>query len=211
MRQIIIVTLLSILISVTSFAQSARRDGGSTAAAAQAQYLLRQITAERDAMKGELAALKAEIEKKDKKISGLKEKLVSMRSAVSRSRDVIGKFQDNNSMVRDRFMAAREKMQKLVDKFREVVAIMRKLEKENVEMKTALTKHEKDIEQCSAKNVKLLSLNKTIITAYQDKSVWDALRKTEPLTGLERTNWENMVEQFKDQAYQLKHQSSMAP
>lgn len=193
------IVLMFVLLTVTStvYAEAAKRSGGSDAAAARAQMMLRQITAERDAFRAEAEKMEAEVEKRDKKIETLKRKVASIEKRVGHSGDVIDKYKENSEMMRDRILDARDKMQKLVDKYRELVTALKIVEGERAELVKTVDEKQQLNQQCAGDNVKLYETNLELIDLYKDKSAWDAFVQAEPFTQLKRVEIENIAQQYR--------------
>ena len=91
---VLLPVIVCLLLISDASAEVAARDNGNDAALAKAQYLLRQISMEKEALQAENAHIKEEVEKRDKKIKALNKKINSTKKSLSSTRDTVGKYQE---------------------------------------------------------------------------------------------------------------------
>jgi chromosome segregation ATPase len=71
-----------------------------------------------------------------------------------------------------------------------------KSEKAAVEVQMKGTK--KELLECEDKNAKLYRYNRDILSAAQDRTLWDRLMRAEPFTQLKKVELENLLEEYRD-------------
>lgn len=165
---------------------------------AQAQNLLRQIAAERDALKAENGKLKDDISSRDKKIDLLNKKLDGTKKSLGNTHEAITKFQEANTALRDHLLEAQDKMKMLVDKYKELVASLRVVESERTKLESTVKNQTMEIKTCARKNLELYQSDRDLLAQYKNKSAWDALLQKEPVTQLKRVEIENIIESYRD-------------
>ena len=179
-----------------------RTGGANTEALAKTQTLLRQMTAERDALTAEVVKLKEEKKKeldvREVKIAALNKRIDGMRTGMDNTEQLAQKYQQGNAALRERIVDAQEKMQKLVDKYKELVAALGYVEDERAQLRKTVAGKDVEIGTCVGKNQKLYTLNLEVLDLYENKGVWDALLQKEPVTQLKRVEVENIVESYKE-------------
>jgi len=185
-------------------AEVAARGNGNDAALAKAQYLLRQISMEKDALQAENAQIKDEVEKRDKKIQVLSKKIKNTNKSLSSSRNTLGKYQEVVTAQRTRMVEMRDKFQKLVDKYKELVAALRLVEEERASIQKAKQAGLRMLDGCADKNQKLSQINTELLKKYRDKGVWDAIMQKEPVTQLKQVEIENYIEDMQYRIERLK-------
>jgi chromosome segregation ATPase len=187
-------------------AQGARRDEGS-AAAAKAQYLLRQMASENDALKAQKAELEEEVSKQQGQVAALQSKIKSLEKNVGSKETVLARYKETDAALRDRIELQRSKMQEIIDKFKEVVATLREVEAERNKLTMDVTNLDREVRTCAENNVKLYESGLEVLNLYENKGVWDSLFQTDPVTALKQVEIENLVQDYRnrmqDEMYQV--------
>ncbi|MDX1811772.1 MAG: hypothetical protein R3240_07495 [Gammaproteobacteria bacterium] len=200
MNRIIAVLIIGLLVYVSSnivYAGSARDAGDQTVK--KMQYMLRQISAEKDAALAEVAKLKKEVEKLEKTVRKSDKKSSSQGKKIERLETTIAKYKENNDAMRERILKDREKSLEMVDKFRETVGVLRQLEKDKSALNASLTDTQKNLDTCSKENKNMYQVNSELVKAYRNKGVFDALLEKEPFTGIKKVETEMAAEQKEEQ------------
>jgi len=189
-----------------------RAGGGNTEALAKTQSTLRQVSGERDALAAEVDKLKLEKKKEQEaseaKIAALNKRIDGMRTGMDNTEQLAQKFQQGNNALRERITDQQDKMQKLVDKYKELVAALGFVEDERAQLRKTVAGKDVEIGACEGKNQKLYALNLELLDLYEHKGVWDALLQKEPVTQLKRVEVENIVEGYKERIAAERERSS---
>jgi DNA repair exonuclease SbcCD ATPase subunit len=197
-----LVALLAILAPTMSNAETARRDGGAdNAALLRAQGQVREMAAQRDALTTELEKFKEEskkkLDEKDAKIAALNKRIEAAQASADKSDAAADKTREVNQAMRDRILDAQDKMQKLVAKYKELVAALRVIEDERTTLQQTVARKNADLDACSKDNVTLYQTSLDLIERYENKGVWDAMLEREPVTQLKRVELENVVQDYR--------------
>ena len=201
---VLLPAIVCLLLISDASAEVAARDNGNDAALAKAQYLLRQISMEKEALQAENAHIKEEVEKRDKKITALNKKIDSTKKSLSSTRDTVGKYQEAVSAQRTRMVEMRDKFQKLVDKYKELVVALRLVEGERASIQKANQSGLRELDNCADKNQQLYQVNLELLNQYKNKGVWDAMLQKEPVTQLKQVEIENIIEDIQYRIEKLK-------
>ena len=89
-------------------------------------------------------------------------------------------------------------MQELIAKFRDTIKTLRITEVEKANTQANLKTTEDELLVCANHNVKLYSTNRELLSQYEEKGVWSALKQQEPMTGLSQVQIENMIQNYRD-------------
>lgn len=205
---IAIVILSLILISFNASAEVAARDPGS-AAAAKAQMMLRQIAADRDALKTENASLQAEIEKLQKQVDSLKNEKKRLSSKINNAGQTIDKYSEVNEKLRERITKDRERTKEMIVKFKETVRTLKQVEQQRAQLDTNFTSVKQELSKCTKDNVELYNTNLELVDLYKEKSVWDALVQQEPVTQIGRVKIENIGQEYANKMQDFRFASNI--
>ncbi len=201
---------LIMLVSTAGNAETARRESGGADSAAllRAQGQVREMAAQRDALAAENEKLKDEmkkkLEEKDAKIASMNKRMDAMQNSSERSDAVAEKTREVNQAMRDRILETQEKMQKLVDKYKELVAALRVIEDERTNLQKTVAQKNSEIDSCANNNVTLYNTSLELIDRYENKGVWDAMLEKEPVTQLKRVAMENAVQDYRNRVESAK-------
>jgi len=186
-------------------AETTRRGGDANQAALlQAQAQVQQTAAERDALREENAKLQEELGTLKKGAALLKVDKSALQQRMNTTEGTLSRFKEANSEATDRLRDTQERMDKLVDKYKELVAQLKEMETEKLHLQNAaslqatqLTTQSAQLDGCAGDNLALYKLNLELLEQYRDKGVWDALKQREPVMGLGRVELENKVEHYR--------------
>jgi hypothetical protein len=162
-------------------------DKAAQAAAAKAQFMLRQVSSEKSALEVKNQELQKQIDALTKKAQVMeKEQKVSE----------LGK-----EKMSDQISGIKEKYAALVDKYNELREAYINEKKNNQKAELKMEERDGFIKQCVENNKKLFTINQEILGKYEHKGFWDVMNQKEPFTGLSQVDIENLVQdyQFKNE------------
>ncbi len=163
-------------------ADTARRDPDDQRVLAKAQYLLKQVSTERDALKADNAQLKTQLDAANARLT----------TQQKTSGEAIAKYRENTSSLGDHLREMTEKNQQLSADF---------LAAKNEGMERT-----QQVRVCADNNLKIYQISMELANRYRKKGVFDALLQREPVTQLKRVEIDNIAEQYKDLLGDLKFQ-----
>ena len=164
-------------------ADTARRDPDDQRVLAKAQYLLKQVSSERDALKADNAQLKTQLDAANARLAAQQKK----------SGEAIAKYRENTSSLGDHLREMTEKNQQLSADL---------LATKNDDMERT-----QQVRTCADNNLKIYQISMELANRYRKKGVFDALLQKEPVTQLKRVEIDNIAEQYKDLLGDLKFQA----
>jgi len=177
--------VLAIAIVPAHAQQQSAADKAAQAAAAKAQYMLRQVSGEKATLEQKNKELQAQIDALTKKTSALEkdQKVAEMGKE---------KMSDQISGIKDKYVA-------LVGKYNELRKAYIDEKQNNQKADLKMQARDGFIHQCVDNNKKLFTINREILGKYQDKGFWDVFNQKEPFTGLTQVELENMVQDYQFQ------------
>lgn len=152
-------------------------------AMARAQFMIRQITAERDQLQADKSGLQKQLDELQKKYDGLE----------NRSSKTSGDMKQQFTQLRDLYEAER----KSHEETRSALALMAT---EKNRLTDVASGQNQSLEVCIGNNRKLYDITRNLLTAYENKGAWDSLVQAEPFTGMSQIEIENLVD---DTQYKL--------
>lgn len=146
-------------------------------AMSRAQFMIRQISAERDQLQSDKASLKKQLDEIQKKYDGLENK----------SSKTSGDMKQQFTQLRELYETERKEHEATRTSLAAIVA-------EKNQLTDVASGQGQGLELCMNNNKKLYDVTQNMLTAYEDKSAWDGLMQREPFTGLSKIEIENMVD-----------------
>jgi len=155
-------------------------------AMARAQYMLRQMNAEMIQLKAsqqsllaEKDALKKDFDKLQKKYDGLTSKSEKNKQAMK------GKVSEIKQRYKEEVTAHNETRKQL----KEII-------QEKNRLFNVATEQTRSLDLCVGNNEKLYTINREILSQYEEKGVWDSVTQAEPFSGLTQVQIENLVDDY---------------
>lgn len=198
----LIASLLCMLFTPPSLAETTVRRGGAENSALlsqlqQAQTQAQAAIAERDALKAENVKLQAELDGAKKETTHLRADKTAMQQRIDTNDNTVTRFKEANSQAIEKLRETQERLDKVVEKYKGLVATLKEIETEKARWQDNATAQSAQLDVCAKHNLALYQLNVELLDQYHHKGVWDALRQREPVTGLGRVEVENIAEQYR--------------
>jgi septal ring factor EnvC (AmiA/AmiB activator) len=146
----------------------------------RAQFMLRQLNAQKvqleqqnSQLKKELDAIKKDAAKQEKKAKAGSKKL------------------SQSNKKKDAYIA------KLKEKLKQTMIALRKSESERLQANKMGMSVDTKFKQCVTNNHHLVKMNDKLIDNYNNKGCWDTITHNEPFTGLKQVEIENILQEYR--------------
>lgn len=180
--------------------QAAPRDAnGSNKMVAKLQAMVKEMTVERDQLKTEKDKLAADIEQ-------LKQEKLAAASAEERLNGELATQKSSNTEVRNKLDQTHAKLLEVIEKYNVLNQAKSELSATYANLQTTQKLTETELQSCEGKNIKLFEAAKGILNTYEDKDVWDALLKAEPVLQFKSVEMEGIVQEYEDKLSKQKYQ-----
>lgn len=197
--------IVALMLAVSpSFAQTARSGNADTRVLQQ----LQQMTSEKAALQAENAKLKQDLEQARKEV----ERLISTNKALdSKTKTLTANATrevSSGKQAEEQLERARGQLQELVTKFRETTQSLRDVETDRAAIKGQLVVRELEFKTCVDRNAGLYNLNAEVLERMENRGFWSSLTEREPFTKLKRVELENLIDDYKYRADELRLEQS---
>ena len=169
-------------------AQAEPRSGGDTAAR-QAQAMMQKMAAEKTALQkqnGELTTKVAELETRIK----------ALESETKQRGSELDAAQRNNEGLRARVERDSERYKELSTRHGQTTDTLHDAKADIQLLHSAVQERDHWIADCRTKNEAMYQANSELLAAYRNKDAWDALKHSEPMTGIASVQVENAVQEY---------------
>jgi len=175
-----------------------QRSGGGEAQKFMQQY--QQIAAEKTALQGQLDQAKKDLEQAKAELAGVK-----------KERDQL-KLQSGSAAQADAARAAAEKtneqykerLNDIVGRFRDMAQNLKTVERERDAAQQQLTARNAAFDRCADDNTQLADISSDVLDRYAHAARSAASNPLEPFTRLTRTRIENLVDEYRARAQELR-------
>jgi len=147
------------------------------------QQRLEDVTSERDELKEEKAKQARELQARQREIA--------VASAEK------GNLADQNETLRDR-------LEQLVGRYRELADLLKTMQQERDTLASMAEDYDERVVGCEENNEALYTIALELIDKYENKGFLRTLLQNEPVTGLQRTRIENMMDEYRYLAEEMR-------
>ena len=102
----------------------------------------------------------------------------------------------------------KQRLTELVAKFRELAANLKDVESDRNTLRTDLGKRDAAFQGCAKDNVQLYDLATQVLDRYEHVGVFTKVSAEEPFTRITRTRLDNIADEYREQAQQLRLKKS---
>jgi chaperonin cofactor prefoldin len=201
-RRVVLLGVFAALATLPIAAQVAR-SGGSNNVSGQLLQQYQQATAERATLQGENARLKQELESVKSKLTASDRQLAAARGAAG-SRAALAAAQLAAHTSEQALEQTRVRLQELITRFRDTTAALSGVETERAQAHQQLAAMNTQYDICAERNYELYEMNGEALTHLEHPGVWSGLVGHEPFTRLQRTRLENLVDDYRARALELR-------
>ena len=187
-------------------AQSARQPpagggGGNPQALQQLQSAMASLQAENARLKQELEDSKGKVQAATKEASGSKQGVASLRASLAQAQA----SKQASETLRDQTQA---RLSELLDKYRLNTGALAGIETERGQLRADLAASSARLDVCAQRNVALYDAMNQALDKVGHGGFFTAMGRAEPFTKIERVRLENMVDEYRARAEELKLKQS---
>ena len=171
---------------------------------ARVMQQLQQVTGERAALQSENAKLKQEIEGLKKDLARVSASNSALQGRSKALEAAAGRGEQSGKQAEEQLERARAQMQELVTKFRETAQTLRDVEGDRTALRGQFEAREREFKTCVDRNAGLYNLNAEVLDKMANRGFWSNLTEREPFTRLKRVELENLIDDYKYRADELR-------
>jgi chromosome segregation ATPase len=200
-----IVAIVSLVSAHGAHAQVQRSGGGANAQLAQ-QY--QQIVAERAQLQADNDKLKKQLDDVTKQLKAAQQQLIASKNGASGAASQLAAAQAASQSAAQSLEQSKARMQELVGRFRDTAVALRGVESERSQLQQQLAKSKSDFDLCAERNFQLYQVDNEVLDRYEHEGTFGHIARAEPFTRIKRTQVENLVDEYKVRAEELRVQKA---
>jgi len=155
-------------------------------ALARAQFMLRQMSAEKNQLAAENRALASEKQELQGKLAELEKKYHKLAK----------NSENSSTALSERIDSLQQKLKQEAQAHGEASGSLQQMTDEKNRLFSIARKQTDVIDLCVANNRKLYAIDQQLLGKYEEKGVWSALIQDEPFTGMKQVEIENLVDDY---------------
>jgi chromosome segregation ATPase len=171
----------SLLCSQAPLRAQVQRSGGGEAQKFMQQY--QQVSAEKTALQAQLAQMKKDLDAATTELAAVKKERDVAKAHAGVPAAAIGE---------------------LVSRFRETATNLQQVEADRGKLREDLAKRNNAYDKCAENNLQLYEINGELLDRYEHVGLFTRVSAAEPFTKITRTRIENLVEETRGRAQELR-------
>jgi chromosome segregation ATPase len=198
----LIATLLVVAIHALPAVAQVERTGGGASAQIMQQY--QQASAERSALQAANEKMKKELDDTKSQLASANKQLLALRSNTNSSQAAVAAALTSKKAADDALEQTRTKLQELIGRFRDMTATLAGVETERNQLKQQVAASAAQYDKCAQTNFELYQVARESLDRLDHQGIFSAIARSEPLTRIQRTRLENLVDEYRIRAEQLR-------
>lgn len=200
-------SMLVLLIGVGApgFAQVQRSGGGGESQKIMQQY--QQIAAEKTALQTQLAQMKKDLGTAKTDLAAMKKErdALKARSGTSAAATAAAaQLTASKDAAEKSLEQSKQRMTKLETRFREMATSLKEVEADRTKFHKEAEEKSAAFDKCAASNLQLYEINGEVLDRYEHVGLFTKASAVEPFTKISRTRIENLVEEYRERARELR-------
>jgi chromosome segregation ATPase len=179
-----------------------QRSGGEAQKFMQ-QY--QQVAAEKTALQAQVAQMQKDLDAAKAELSVVKQERDTARKArAGDSAAAIAQVTSAKEAADRALDQSKQRMTDLVGKFREIATNLKEVEADRTKLRDDLAKRSSALDACVVNNAQLGDLNLEILDRYEHVGLFTKVSAAEPFTRIARTRIENLTDEYRARAQELR-------
>ncbi|HEY4366971.1 MAG TPA: hypothetical protein VGN07_07015 [Steroidobacteraceae bacterium] len=177
---------------------------------ARVMQQLQQMTAEKSALQAENAKLKQDVEQLRKDLGVASSAKTAAEGKAKALQASASHGEQSGKQAEEQLERTRGQLQELVTKFRETAQALRDVETDRATVKTEFAAQQRDFKTCVDRSAGLYNLNTEILDRMEKHGFWSSVAEREPFTKIKRVELENLIDDYRYRADELKQKEQRA-
>jgi chromosome segregation ATPase len=179
-----------------------QRSGGGEAQKFMQQY--QQVSAEKTALQAQLAQMKKDLDTANAQLAAVKKERDTAKAHVGVSPAAMAQANGAKETAERNLEQSKQRMTELVGRFRDTAANLKDAEADRAKLRTDLAERNSAFDACAVKNLELYAVNREILDRYEHVGLFTKASAAEPFTRITRIRIENLVDEYRERAQQLR-------
>jgi chromosome segregation ATPase len=206
--RISIVLPMTILTMLSAHAQTQRSGSGETQKFMQ-QY--QQLAAEKTALQAQQAQTKKDLDTAQAEVAAMKKERDALKSRAGGSAAQFAQLAAGKEAAEKSLEQLKQRTTELVARFREMALNFKEVEADRGRLQNDLKDRSAAFDKCAQDNLGLFEVNSEILDRYEHVGVFTRIGTADPFTKIARTRIENLVDEYRARALELRAAKKAGP
>jgi len=199
---VILVFTVSLVQVQQSLRAQVQRSGGGEAQKFMQQY--QQIAAEKSALQAQLAQMKKDLDAANAELATVKKERDAAKAHAGVPPAALTQATSEKEAAERSLEKYKQQTAELVARFREMAGNLRDVEAARAQLSKDLADRNSAFDRCAENNLQLYEINGQILDRYAHVGLFTKVSAAEPFTKMTRTRIENLVDETRERAQQLR-------
>jgi chromosome segregation ATPase len=178
-----------------------QRSGGEAQKFMQ-QY--QQLAGEKTALQTQLAQMKKDLDASNANLAAMKKERDALKGHVGVPQAAVTQLTASKEAAERNLEQSKVRMTELVGRFRDMAANLRDVESDRGKLRKDLDDRNAAYDKCASSNLQLYEINGQVLDRYEHVGLFTKVSASEPFTKITRTRMENLVDETRERAQQLR-------
>jgi chromosome segregation ATPase len=206
--RISIVLPMAILTMLSAHAQTQRSGSGETQKFMQ-QY--QQLAAEKTALQAQQAQTKKDLDTAQADLAAMKKERDALKSRAGGSTAQFAQLAAGKEAAEKSLEQLKQRTTELVARFREMAVNFKEVEADRAKLQIDLKDRSVAFDKCAEDNLGLFEVNTEILDRYEHVGVFTRIGTADPFTKIARSRIENLVDEYRARALELRAAKKTGP
>jgi chromosome segregation ATPase len=180
-----------------------QRSGGAEAQKFMQQY--QQLAAERGTLQADNARLKKELDAAKADLAAAKKERDAAKAGIGAAAAAqIAQAKNSQDASEKSLEQSKQRFSELVGHYRETAQSLKDVETDRGKLRSDLAERNRAYDICAENNQQLFEINQEVLNRYVSTGLFTRAGASEPFTRITRTRIENLVDETRDRAEQLR-------
>jgi chromosome segregation ATPase len=198
---------LSALAAGSAWTQT-QRSGGGEAQRFMQQY--QQLAQEKTALQTQLAQMKKDLDASKADLAAMTKERDALKAHVRAGVPAAAMVQltASKETAERNLEQYKQRTTELINRFREMAANLKDVESDRNTLRTDLAQRNAAFDKCAGDNLQLFEITNSVLDRYEHVGVFTRVSTAEPFTKITRTRVENLVDEYRERALQLREKKT---
>jgi chromosome segregation ATPase len=202
------ITRVGILLALAAAAPlhaQVQRSGGGESQKIMQQY--QQIAAEKTALQAQLTQMKTELDAAKAELASAKKErdaLKAQTGAGAAAAAAAARLSSEKAAAEKSAEQNKQRLTELVARFRETANSLREVEADRSKLRNELQERSTAYDKCAEANLGLFDISTEVLDRYEHIGPFTRISSAEPFTRITRTRIENLVDEYRERALELR-------
>lgn len=186
-----------------------QRSGGGESQKIMQQY--QQVAAEKTALQAQTAQMKKDLDAAKSELAAVKKERDALKSQTGTAAAAAAQSAAAKQAMEKSVDQYKQRLTELVARFRETATTLKDVESDRSKLQNDLKERASAYDKCAEDNLGLFEISDDVLNRYEHVGLFTKVSAAEPFTKITRTRIENLVDEYRARALELRAKKPAAP